>query len=299
MKFIVKFVIILFLGNSLYAQEPSKFDDLQAIKNETIIFYNIEGYTITTQNYSSPFTDKKLKPIYRQYKIKRKKYKPETDPLLSVKHYRYVITEKIDEKLTSYYSAYFIENKGKTSVISFAGYTLPSNDFMNAFVKKFLANDFAKEIYAAPQIDSIKFVNRHIKLGPGCHWMGVRNVQCPYNGQMDWSIHKSLKQAKEFTQIREHISTTQRKLKVVSKDSISIQFEGKKTKALKAVYDIKGFKSLLLGLQSGAKHLIVYYIAEEIKGKNISCILSHWDNDKLQPNGLPALLGEVMDLNKK
>lgn len=167
--------------------------------------------------------------------------------------------------------------------------------FKRQFVQRFLDKKIPKSIYVPSKIDSIKFVKRYIKLGPSCRWMGVRNIQCPYNGQMDWTLHKSLEAAKEFNKFRESISTEQRKLKPISKEVIDIQFEGKVTKATKVIYDVKGLNSFLLNISSGAKNLIVYYIAENIRGKNVSCILSHWDNDRIQENGLPALLGEVMN----
>ncbi|MEQ6122787.1 hypothetical protein AAON49_01135 [Pseudotenacibaculum sp. MALMAid0570] len=291
-------VVLVFFSSPFFGQEEVNFDDLQAIKNDTHIFYNIGGYTITTQDYSSPFTDKKLKPIFRDYKIRRKKRQPEIDTNLNIKHYRFSSSSSINKEHKSYYVCYFIENRGRTSVVTFAGLQKPLSSFMTAFIKKFLKNDFSKEIYAARKIDSIKFTGRYIKLGPACRWMGVRNVQCSYNGQMDWTIHGTLEDARKFNQIREAISTHQRKLKVVSRDSINIQFEGVTTKALKVVYDVKGINSFLLNLQSGAKNLIVYYVAEKIRNKYVSCILSHWNNDRIQPNGLPALLGEVMKLKK-
>ena len=296
-KWFLLFVIAC--SSVLHGQEKINFDDLQAIKNRNLIFYNLGGYSITTQHYSSPFKEKKLRPILREYKIKKKKTPPTKDPNLSIPHEKYVITSKIDEKITNYYTVYILGHKGKTSVVSFSSLEQPNNSLFISFIEQFLGDGFSDEIYADQKIDSIKYVNRYIKLGPGCHWMGVRNVQCPYNGQMDWTLHSSLQAAKAFNEQREYISTHQRKLKLVSKDPVNVIFEGKKTTALKVVYDVKGLNSWILKLQSGAEKLIVYYIAEEIDGKFVSCILSHWDNDRMQANGLPALLGEVMELDSK
>lgn len=293
------FLFVFICSTVLYGQQKLDLNDLQAIKNRNLIFYNLGGYSITTQHYSSPFKEKKLRPILREYKIKKKKTPPIKDPAIAVQHEKYVQADKVDDKITSYYIVYVLENKGKTSVVSFSSLEKPDDAFFKSFIDQFLGEGFPNDIYADQKIDSIKYVNRYIKLGPGCHWMGVRNVQCPYNGQMDWTLHKSLKAAKEFNEQREYISTNQRKLKLVSKDPVNVIFEGKKTTALKVVYDVKGLNSWIIRLQSGAKNLIVYYIAEEIDGKFVSCILSHWDNDRMQPNGLPALLGEVMELDSK
>lgn len=290
--------LFLILPISLIGQKDN-FDDLQAIKSQNMVFYNLGAYSITSETFSSTFTRKELKPILRKYKIRlKKKTVLESDSLIKVNNYKFIQTSQ-EGKYTSSYAVYAADNNGRTSIISFAKIGDLDNKLMSSFVNKFVKDDFPEYIYAEPKIDSIKFVNRYIKLGPGCQWMGVRNVQCPYNGQMDWTLHASLKDAKEFNMMRADISQGQRQLKLISKDSVNIIFEGKKTVAERYILDIKGINSLLLNLQSGAKNLIVYYIAEEIGGKYVSCILSHWDNDRMQTHGLPALLGEVMRLDKK
>lgn len=294
-----KFFYLLFLISfSLAGQNKPNFEDLQAIKQRNITFYNLGGYTITTQSYSSPFNDKKLKPILREYKIRLKKSKPINDTLVKARHYKF-LQQATEGNYQNNYAVYAIEDKGRTAIVSFSKFGDLDAKLMASFINKFVADDFSKDIYVAPEIDSIRFVNRFIKLGPGCRWMGVRNVQCPYNGQMDWSIHSSLEEVKKFNAMRSDLTIGQKKLKLVSTETVDVSFEGKKTQATKLVLDVKGFNSLLLNLQSGAKNLIVYYIAEELSGKYVSCILSHWDNDRIQPNGLPALLGEVMTLDPK
>jgi hypothetical protein len=46
----------------------------------------------------------------------------------------------------------------------------------------------------------------------------------------------------------------------------------------------------------GSNELIVYYVAEEIRGRFVSCVMSHYDIDPLTESGLPALPGKVMKL---
>ena len=46
---------------------------------------------------------------------------------------------------------------------------------------------------------------------------------------------------------------------------------------------------------SGGKSLTVYYIAENVRNKNISCVMSFWNNDLINPETkLPPLLEKVM-----
>lgn len=289
--------LFLILPFSLTGQKD-EFDDLQAIKNQNKIFYNLGAYSITTETFSSPFTIKKLKPILRKYEIRlKKKTVLVSDSLVKTSNFRFIQSTN-EGKYTSKYAVYAVDNNRRTSIISFAKIGNFDDNLMSSFVNRFVNDEFPEYIYVRPKIDSIKFVNRYIKLGPGCQWMGVRNVQCPYNGQMDWTLHNSLKETREFNTMRSSMALSQNKLKLVSKDSVDITFEGKNTIAERYVMDVKGLNSLLLNLQSGAKELIVYYISEEIGGKYVSCILSHWNNDRVQPHGLPALLGEVMRLKK-
>ena len=293
------FYLLFLVSLQCYAQEVGFFEDFQAIKNGEAIFYEIHGTTITTETYSYRFNEKGLRKAFRKYKFNFKKTQKLIDNELGIENYYVQKVEKDIDDYQSYSTVFFIKNKEFISIVFFNGLKEKPHDFHRTFIKRFLENTIPKSIYVARKIDSIQFVKRFIKLGPSCRWMSVRNVQCPYNGQMDWTIHKSLEDAKEYNKIREAVSTHQRKMKLISRDSIDVIFEGKQTKAVKIVYDIKGLQSFLVNLSSGAKNLIVYYIAETIRGKNVSCILSHWDNDRLQPNGLPALLGEVIDLPKK
>lgn len=291
--------LLLLISFQAHSQEDTFFENFQAIKNGQAIFYNVRGTTITTETYSYRFNEKGLKRVFRKYKFNFKKARKLVDKKLGIEHCYIKNDEQIVGDYKSYSTVFFVKNEDFISVLFFSGVKDIEPSFYRTFIKRFLENKIPKEIYVAPKIDSIQFVERFIRLGPACQWMGVRNVQCPYNGQMDWTLHKSLEDAKKFNKIREEVSTFKRKLKLISRDSVDVVFEGKKTRAIKIVYDIKGFQSFLVNISSGAKNLIVYYIAETIRGKHVSCILSHWDNDRLQANGLPALLGEVMEFSKK
>ena len=85
--------------------------------------------------------------------------------------------------------------------------------------------------------------------------------------------------------------------KVISEEEVKIVFEGAPVSAKKVVYDITGVNSLLVGM-SGAKTLTIYYVAKEVRGYFMSCVLSFWNNDQINESGLPALLEEVMQLKQ-
>lgn len=296
---IISFLFIFLIPTVFWGQSDDVLSDLQAIKNGSITFYNLGAYSITTETYSSEFSDKKLKKVLKKYKVLwKKKEVPLTDSLVKKRNYKF-LQEIKEGTYINKYAVYAVENNLRTSIVTFSKIGELDSKLMSSFINSFTDSGFDKNIYAEPKIDSIRFVNRFIKLGPGCQWMGVRNVQCPYNGQMDWTIHKSMEEVNSYNEIRSNITKSEKQLKLLSEEIVDINFEGKKAKAKKLVLDVKGFNSLLLNLQSGAKNLIVYYVASEVGDKYVSCILSHWDNDRMQANGLPALLGEVMELEKK
>jgi hypothetical protein len=50
---------------------------------------------------------------------------------------------------------------------------------------------------------------------------------------------------------------------------------------------------------AGGKSLTVYYVAEKVRGNYLSCIMSFWDNDEINPETqLPPLLEKVMKLER-
>ena len=67
--------LFLILSFSLTGQKD-EFDDVQAIKNQNKIFYNLGAYSITTETFSSPFTikifsnfSKEIKKNYKTYLV--------------------------------------------------------------------------------------------------------------------------------------------------------------------------------------------------------------------------------------
>ncbi len=139
------------------------------------------------------------------------------------------------------------------------------------------------------------FAGRFIKLDSKCVWRNVNNIQCPYYGQMNWSIHKNLKSAENYIRSQFEITKFKKGNKVISEELVAIEFEGTKTKAKKVILDIKGINSLLIGL-SGGKTLTIYYVSCKVRSNYIACVLSFWNNDVITQNGISPLLEQVMKI---
>ena len=64
-------------------------------------------------------------------------------------------------------------------------------------------------------------------------------------------------------------------------------------KQKKTVFEINAVASAL----AGGKSLTIYYVAENIRGKNVSCVMSFWNNDQINPESrLPPLVEKLMKL---
>lgn len=289
--------ILLFTFMVSFAQNDSVFSRLQAINNNGISFFNIDGYTITSQTLNYPFTEKGLKKVYRKYSIKKNEEKTK-DKQLAYNNYYVENDDNIIEDLIQKNSYYFIENQDKRiTIVQFSSINKRDKEFERTIIKPIIENKIPKENYASMNIDSINFAGRKIKLGNSCNWMGINNVQCPYYGQMNWSIHKDLQDAKNTIEQQFEITKSQKGGKVISEEIIDIEFEGSETKAKRIIYDFTGVKSLLVGM-SGGKTLTIYYVATEVRGNYVSCVLSFWNNDTITENGLAPLLEKVMKLKK-
>lgn len=287
------FTITFFFAFTIsFSQNNGIFSRLQAIQNNDITFYNIDGYNITSEHLNRKFNEKGLKKAYRTYGIKKKEHKIR-DEQLSYNN-RYVTKhEKLTDELVQNNSYYFIENHGLVTVITFSAINKINKDFERIVVTHILERTIPKENFNSIRLDTINFAGRKIKLGTGCNWMTINNVQCPYYGQMNWSVHKGLEDAKITLKQRYDLTASKKSGKVILEQDVPIVFEGNDTKAKKVIYDFTGLTSVLASM-SGGKTLTIYYVATEVRGNYVSCVLSFWNNDTISENGLAPLLEEVM-----
>jgi hypothetical protein len=78
---------------------------------------------------------------------------------------------------------------------------------------------------------------------------------------------------------------------VLEETWIPVRFEGRETKALRTKIKIQ-IPKLVMG---GSNVLVGYYVAVEVRGHYVACVLSHY-TDQADPGTLPRLLAEVMSL---
>lgn len=288
--------LIIFSYSLLYAQKnDSLFSRLKAISNGGLDFFNVDGIEITSQNINSPFSKKTILKKFKKYKIKEDDLLV-ADSLIGKQNFYVAKSAELCAGVTQNTSYYFVENNNGLTAITFASENKKDKAFETEFVKLILSNRIPKFVYEPLEIDSINFAGRKIALGKSCHWMGTNNVQCPYYGQMNWSVHKSFEDATQTMNNQFTVTKLKKGGKIVSEELVNVIFEGSETKAKKIIYDIKGINSLLVGM-SGGKTLTIYYVASPVRGNFVSCVMSFWNNDSINKSGLPPLLEEIMKLN--
>ena len=293
------FLLIVALTTTLsFCQEKDDFSKrLKAINNQTIIFYNIDGVDFSSQTFSNEFSEKGLKKLYKKYSINESDIKVKDD---SLKNNNFYITksENIAENINQISSYYFVENQNKTvSVFWFGYYNKLNKEFERKYVNHILNDEIPKEVFEPMTIESIDFAGRKIELGNSCNWTNINTVQCPYYGEMNWSVHKTIETAKNSIDNQFNITKSRKGGKVISEEEIDVIFEETETKAKKVIYDFTGAKSLLAGM-TGGKTLTIYYVACKVRENYVSCCMSFWNNDTITENGLAPLLEKVMKLKK-
>ena len=293
------FIFISFLACIVYGQEnDGLFTRLQGISNRGIIFYNVDGIEITSQQLDVEFSAKNCVQKLPQFKIKKKELTT-SDSLLHFRNFYVYKSQEVSKNLFFNMSYYFVESPDK-KLIAFTFGSINKNDkeFERNFIELACNNSIPESIYNSSEIDSINFAGRKIPLGRSCEWRGVNNVKCRFYGQMNWSVHKSMEDAL-FTVENHYAITTSREGggggKIISDTAVNVIFEGTETTARRIVFDYTGVRGVLLSME-GSKQLTVYFVSAPVRNNYVSCVMSFWGSDQINPSGLPPLLEQVMKL---
>ncbi|GJH41601.1 hypothetical protein RCZ04_21510 [Capnocytophaga sp. HP1101] len=273
-----------------YAQEPQLLDRLSAIKNGGKDFYAIDGYIITKEDFNLSFDEKGFKKAYRKLKVTQQEAAPNPRVLVD----NYMIVKETNESVES---LYFVKNKANNiTVIYFAKLRNREPEVEEALVNLIIEDKIPAEKYAPVDASSINFAGRMIPLMGDCYFTGINIVQCPYNGEMNWDIYRTLEDAQQAIADQFTVNTQRRSVKPIQEEEVDVIFEDVPTKAKRVVFDLKGVTSVLAGM-SGGKTLTVYYVAQVVRNRPVGCVMSFWNNDNINPaTGLPLLLSRVMRL---
>lgn len=268
------------------------FSNTHGIKQEGTTFYEVEGYSIFVHSHKASFDEKGFNKIKKKYSI-NKEISPVNDTTFQTG--KVLVKTYNRTKLVTESDVYYLFPQGQSEIKVIGLQTTNKRDeeLEKFFVRSILDNSIPNSVYSSMVVDSINFAGRFIVLGPACHWMGTHNIQCPNLGQMNWAEFRSIDKAKEMVNAQFDITANKAIGEVLQQDTINIIFEGSESKALKTKYKIQ-IPQLIMG---GSNILIIYYVATEVRGKYVACVLSHYTDD-VNAKTLPPLLNEVMKLKE-
>ncbi|RFS15939.1 hypothetical protein [Emticicia sp. C21] len=293
MKSLLSVFLILFIHSTVQAQLESYRNRIQAIINKDAIYYNTDSYAISSKVEKKVYNDDNLKSLFKEYKKQPSAGK--ADDKLGFKNVYFEKSESIGDGLMQFSSSYFVENIDKNViVVFFDNVNYQNKDLERLIVRDIIEDKIPKEAFNALKPETINFVGRKVKMNDACYWTEVNTIQCPYMGEMNWSVHSTLIDAQNAVQYQELATKSKKTGKIIVEEDIKVIFEGTETVAKKIVYKFGAG----IGIMVGAKQLIIYYVATEVRDNYVNCVMSHWNNDNLNEEGLAPLLGEFMKLKK-
>ena len=284
------------ISSKCFSQENNILERLSALYNNGKTWYNIDGYSVTSENFKTSFDDKGIKKTLKKHQISDSNIKIKNN---NIKFNNYFVTkkQKISDGIFQTNNYYFVENQDKTTtVIWFIKNGKTDKKTEELLVNAIIEKAIPERNFVPMKINSIDFAGRTIALDNSCYWTFLNTVQCPYSGEMNWSIHKTIEDAKESLENQLNTTKSRKGGKVVLEETVNIEFEGAATQAKKVIYDVTGVTSALAGM-SGGKSLTIYYVAVNLRNRNVSCVMSFWNNDEINPETkLPALLEKLMNV---
>ena len=231
---------------------------------------------------------------------------PKQNPRLAMPHYYLTHYKKNGENHWQNTMVYFIGNKieGK-DVLLIATISsvseVPSEEIDIEMLQLVLDKKVPKQNYMGGR--SFDFLGRKVPLMDECYWQGVNIVRCPTKGEMNWSLHPSLAEAKQSVTLQKEWGNMipprpNYAYSRISEQQKTLIFEGKATQVTEVIYN-EHYQDPILKSYYQDNKLIVYYIATIVRGQAIACVISYWDsNERLPETGLPEFVSQFVRLPK-
>ena len=231
---------------------------------------------------------------------------PKQNPRLAMPHYYLTYYKKNGENHWQNTMVYFIGNKieGK-DVLLIATISsvseVPSEEIDIEMLQLVLDKKVPKQNYMGGR--SFDFLGRKVPLMDECYWQGVNIVRCPTKGEMNWSLHPSLAEAKQSVTLQKEWGNMipprpNYAYSRISEQQKTLIFEEKATQVTEVIYN-EHYQDPILKSYYQDNKLIVYYIATIVRGQAIACVISYWDyNERLPDTGLPEFVSQFVRLPK-
>ena len=204
---------------------------------------------------------------------------PKQNPRLAMPHYYLTHYKKNGENHWQNTMVYFIGNKieGK-DVLLIATISsvseVPSEEIDIEMLQLVLDKKVPKQNYMGGR--SFDFLGRKVPLMDECYWQGVNIVRCPTKGEMNWSLHPSLAEAKQSVTLQKEWGNMipprpNYAYSRISEQQKTLIFEEKATQVTEVIYN-EHYQDPILKSYYQDNKLIVYYIATIVRGQAIACV---------------------------
>jgi hypothetical protein len=287
MRIVIVLVFVIVLSHQLIGQDKNRFKNIQGIIQEDAAFFEAEGYDIFIQHVDHGLDEKGIAAIRKMYSLEKGELGFDSATNLTL------LTEIQQTNGVPMHTVYYLRlnRENRSTVIGFTIAKTRDIGLEREFVKTYLAKSIPDFVFSPLAIDSIDFAGRTLRLGPTCEWQRPHNVQCPDRGQMNWAIFDNREKAEAYRDTRAALTKNKDLVNVKEEKWIRLKFEGQETKALRTKIRIQ-IPELI---KTGSNILIIYYVTAFVRGKYVTCILSHYSDDAGK-NKLPLLLSEVLEL---
>ncbi len=291
-KTIISLCFILTTSLLFSQQQSDPLQFMQGLKQNDNQFFQLGYYTFNVVTIGKKYNEKEINKVLKKYGLKDTQ-KKSSDEIFGSENtvvlWEVQTAESSDSvALQKFY--FFPAGEKKMKFIAMQALvrdSLLEKAFIDAYINNSLDKYIVCDTYSTR---TLNFLGREIALGASCNWKFVNNLQCPGNGQMNWSVYPTMEDAKKRNQLQ-MIQNSERK--ILKNEELNILFEGEPVVATRIVYKIN-VPRLIMG---GSSNLAVFYVTAKVRGQYVSCVLSNFvenENDYT----LGALLHEVMELEK-
>lgn len=286
MRHYLTFLILIFFSQAAMPQE-GKMAGMHGIHDdEGRLVLNYQGYTVYVTTVAGNLGDSRvLSTVRKDFKI-NDSITGYPDPLLGRDNIVMEFAASDNERLNLITSAVcYALAKSDEEIVTMV-FQKPGKRNIGAeyeVIDEYFRSGFAPYISANRSVDRIDFAGRIVRLDDACQWRGPNSIYY-MRGQVSWSVFPSYEEAE--TDVMNRIAANDSKNRdILSDEDLDVIFEGVPTVARRIVYNNPG----------SYYPLAVYYLAQEVNGYAVSCVLS---NDVYDTNdyGLASILQKFMSI---
>jgi hypothetical protein len=261
--------LCLFLLTTVFAFAGDyDFSALQGLRDKKgDIYFEISGYDIYVTTVKGKLQNKKTIDNIKKKQYIKNIQAEYSEPLLKIPNKIIEANPPLEMNPDMKFNEINYLLQESADLIKFISLkTLNQRDILleKTFVEAFLAGSLDTFILDDDKAQTISFAGKTIELGTACEWRSPHNLYCK-GGQISWSEFSSFDSAD--LDLEAHIIANQiADYTILSEEDIEVLFEDIPTVAYRVAYKPK----------YTYYPLIVYYLALEIRGRYVSCVLSHY-----------------------